>query len=170
MNIADEVGLLNQWLRGDSDAIDLAMAWVRISQTWDDLIDGDKPVSPLDINRMMVAALVDIPKNRFFQQHCHEILPVVEQCVGTWLSANSLECRWQGVQNTPEQDRFRESDLMVSYIIRSVVTDLVIHLAGIIGGMKWREQAGVEIRRKVYQDNESFREYCEELSRLHKIA
>lgn len=149
LNNEDEI--LAFWLKENPDAIALAKAWISISQTWDDLYDGDKPVSKDQINTMMMLALLDIPQNRFFQCHCHELLPMVEHCLMTWLDANTLEASGD------------ERDLQVSYIIRSTMTDLVIHLAGIVGGKLWRRRAALAIRQAVYRDNEPFENYMKEI-------
>ncbi|WP_062269494.1 hypothetical protein [Endozoicomonas arenosclerae] len=143
--------LIRFWLDDDASAIDLAYKLISISQVWDDLIDRDKPVNNEAINRMMRFALVEIPKNQFYQTHIQSLHPVMEERLYTWLDANTLE----------EQGNCR--DLRVSYIIRSVITDLIIHLAFLVGGFEWRQKAAVAIRQAVYRDNESFTEYVQEL-------
>ena len=147
----NESELLSFWLKENPAAIELAQCWIAISQTWDDLYDGDKPVSKDQINSMMAMALIDIPKNPFFQQHCFELLPMVEHCLMTWLDANTLEATGD------------ERDLQVSYIIRSTMTDLIIHMAGMVGGKLWRRKAALAIRKAIYHDNESFEDYQKEI-------
>ena len=148
--------LLTHWLRNDAGALNLAHMLIHISQSWDDLIDGDKPVSSDSINAMMRYALIDIPKNPFYQQHIASLHPIMEDRLYTWLDANTLETS----NNT--------SDLRVSYIIRSVITDIVIHMTYLIGGFDWRQQAAVSIRQAVYRDNESFMEYQKEMRHVHE--
>lgn len=40
-----------------------------LANFWDDLIDRDKPMPDERINAMMWMALIDLPRNRFYQQH-----------------------------------------------------------------------------------------------------
>ena len=147
-----EQQLIRYWLKDDPAAVDLANAYSQVSQVWDDLVDGDKPVSRDQVNGMMMQALVDIPKNRFFQLHYLDLMPMVQHCLMTWLDANTLEA--QG----------NDRDLYVSYVIRSVTTDLIIHLAGLVGGTFWRRQAALAIRQAIYRDNEPFEEYRDEIT------
>ena len=143
--------LLNYWLKENQDAIDLANAFSRVSQIWDDLHDQDRDVSPGLVDYMMMTALVEIPENHFYLSHSYELKPIIKHLLMTWMDANTLE--------EVGDDR----DLQVSYIIRSVTTDLIINLAGIIGGIHWRRQAALAIRREIYHDNESLKEYTEEI-------
>lgn len=143
--------LISYWLKDNTAAMDLVNAYSSISQVWDDLHDGDKPVTKSQVNTMMMLALIDIPTNPFFQQHYLDLMPVVQHLLMTWLDANTLEA--------VGDDR----DLQVSYIIRSVTTDLIIHVAGIIGGTLWRRQAALAIRKAIYHDNESFEDYHAEI-------
>lgn len=153
-----ELQLITYWLKENQPAIDLVNAYSTISQVWDDLHDGDKPVSKAQVNNMMMLALIEIPTNPFFQQHYLELMPVVQHCLMTWLDANTLEA--------VGDDR----DLQVSYIIRSVTTDLIIHVAGIIGGVIWRRQAALAIRQAIYHDNEAFEDYYAEIMDQRKTT
>ena len=150
----NESQLLQFWLKDHPDAIHLANCFSVISQTWDDLIDRDKPVSGDQISQMMMMALVEIPQNPFYQQHYQQLQPMVEHCLMTWMDANTLE------------KTGNERDLQVSYIIRSVTTDLLIHLAGLVGGRLWRRKAALAIRQAVYRDNETFDAYQKEILSL----
>ncbi|MCW7551071.1 hypothetical protein NX722_28345 [Endozoicomonas gorgoniicola] len=148
--------LLRHWLQDEPHAIDLAYQFVAISQIWDDLIDRDKPVDNDAINRMMRYALVEIPKNPFYQTHIQSLHPVLEDRLYTWLDANALEAKGNC------------RDLQVSYIIRSVITDLIIHLAFLVGGFDWRQQAALALRQAVYRDNESFFDYWKEQRHVYE--
>ena len=153
-----EKQLVTRWLCNNEPAIELIRMWFEVSQVWDDLIDHDNGNIPdYSINRMMRLALVEIPKNRFFQYHCNELLPIVEHCVMTWTEATALE-------RSPYSN---ERDYAVSYIIRSVTTELLVFMAGLVGGTAHRHQVAMDIRRAIYRDNESFAEYCQEIHDRH---
>ena len=112
-----ESDLIRYWLKDNAAAINLFNAYSRISQIWDDLYDGDKPVTKSKVNNMMMSALIEIPTNPFYQQHYQQLMPIVQHCLVTWLDANSMEVMGN------------ERDLQVSYIIRSVTTELLVHMA-----------------------------------------
>ena len=149
--MAQEAELINFWLKEDPDAIALVNAFSRVSQIWDDLHDGDKPVSRDQVDYMMMMALLDIPGNRFYQANFHALFPVIQHCLFSWLDANTLE------------ETGDDRDLQVSYIIRSSTTDLIIHVAGLVGGAHWRRQAALAVRRYIYHDNEPFEDYRKEI-------
>ncbi len=144
-------GMISHWLKDNEAAIDLAYTFIRISQIWDDLYDKDKEVSGWELNHMMMFALIHIPRNTFYQQHFHNLQPVIEHCLFNWLDANWLE------------ENGNTRDLQVSYIIRSATTDLLIHLAYLVGGSDWRLKAAADIRTVIYRDNESFNSYRKEI-------
>ena len=147
-----EAEYLERWLKGDVDAILLVNDLASISQAWDDLIDNDGALGPDEINGMMMAAMM-LPRNPFYARHIADLLPVMEERMFAWMDANVLEASGEVEQ------------LRISYIMRSVVTDIVVYIAGLVGGVGWRNQIAQEIRSVIYADNESFEDYCDEHSR-----
>ena len=146
-----EQDLLKYWLKDNTQAIALVNDYSTVSQVWDDLHDGDKPVTKHQVDYMMQLALVEIPRNPFFQQNYLDLMPIINHCLFTWMDANLLE------------EKGDDTELQVAYIIRSVTTDLIIHMAGIIGGSLWRRKAALAIRRAIYHDNEPFEDYRAEI-------
>lgn len=151
MNPDKEQQLVSHWLKEDTEAIELINQYFIVSQIWDDLHDKDKAVSNGKLDYMMQLALVEIPRNKFFQQHYLELMPIVQHCLMTWMDSNNLE------------ESGDDTDLKVSYVLRSVTTDLLIHMAGIIGGSFWRSKAALSIRKEIYHDNEPFEQYRDEI-------
>ena len=74
----------------------------------------------------------------------------MEEKIYTWLDCNLIE----------QKGNFRQ--LQAAYILRSVVTDLVIHLTFLVGGYEWRQQMAFEIRDAIYSENESLQRYLDE--------
>ena len=140
MDSATQIGLANKWLKGDSDAIDLLFILGEISQTWDDLIDGDKHVSNSDINRMMILALVRLTKNPFFVAHQIELSTVFDLQIQKWLDSNYLE-------STKDPHYIH-----VAFGLRSVVTPIYLYMVQIVGGHGWRMEAMKEIYPAVYDE------------------
>jgi len=56
---------LDEWLLGNKDAVRCVLDLGQIVETWDDLIDKDKPISDQDISGSFYAATVNLPLNPF---------------------------------------------------------------------------------------------------------
>lgn len=141
--------VLRDWFN-DEAAIALGEMLADISQIWDDLIDRDVPVTNSAINTMMRFALIDIPKNSFYQRHFASLHPVMEDRLYTWFDANLLE-REGGRTN-----------LQVAYVLRSVITDILIHMTYLEGGLAHRQQMALAIRQRIFSDMEPLGEYIAE--------
>ena len=144
-----EQSVLRDWFKNES-AVALAEMLADISQVWDDLIDRDVPVTNSAINTMMRFALIDIPKNVFYQRHFASLHPVLEDRLYTWFDANLLE-REGG-----------QTNLQVSYVLRSVITDILIHMTFLEGGLAHRQKMALKIRQRIFADMESLDEYQQE--------
>ena len=48
----NDIEFLKFAMQGDMDAVGLVVSVVKIADVWDNLIDGDKPVSKEDINNL----------------------------------------------------------------------------------------------------------------------
>lgn len=152
-----EQELISRWLQGDPYAIELVNTINGISQVWDDLYDRDQPVETWQINQMMMQALITIPRNPFYQKHFSELQPIIEHALMTWLDSNQLE------QSEDPRDWY------VSYVLRSVTTDIFIHCCYLVGGAQWRLLAADEIRKTIYRDNESFGDYQTEIMEANHV-
>lgn len=157
MERVKEQELIRRWLQNDPYAIELVNTINAISQTWDDLYDRDQPVETWQINRMMMQALITIPRNPFYQRHFAELQPIIEHAIMTWMDSNQLE--------QSENPR----DWYVSYVLRSVTTEILIHCCYLIGGVQWRLQAAEDIRKTIYRDNESYGDYQTEIMEANHV-
>lgn len=126
-----------EWLRGNKDAFDLVTALCDVAHLWDDLIDGDRPVSPADVHNALSAALVDIPSNAFYRQHFYALMPVIKVAIANWHAANVMEL------TDSEQDK------RIAFVLRSSYADLVTACADILGGPAWASHVALEARRSV---------------------
>ena len=148
MDSGKQFDLASKWLKGDESAVALLFILGDISQVWDDLIDRDKPVSNLDINRMMMLSLIDLNKNSFFVRHHTELTTILDVQIQSWIDSNFLE--------QTKDPHF----IHVAFGLRSVLTPVFLHMVGMIGGMDWRMQAMKEIYPAVY--DEPFENYLKE--------
>lgn len=140
--------LLTYAFNGNESAVELAELLGGISQTWDDLIDCDNPVTQDDVNEMMLDALVRLPRNEFYRQHKDTLDVLIEQAIDTWHEANDLEAKGEL--------------LLVAYTIRSAITPVIVRMAYLANS---RRQTGREmaflIRKAVY--DEPFDAYVAEI-------
>jgi hypothetical protein len=136
---------ISRILMGNEDAIRLANELFFVSQVWDDLVDGDdleNPVDPEKINRMMWVALVDIPCNPFYIRFFESLHPIVRASIMDWMAANSIE-----------KNHADPGNLMISYIIRDTLTNILAHMAYLIGGYDWMVQVAPEIRMWTHDED-----------------
>lgn len=126
-------------LKGDQDALQLALDFKCISHIWDDLIDLDKAVTREQINQAFWLALVSIPSNAFYQRFSHALQPVIATTILNWHAANALE---SGPQHARE----------IAHVIRYSAADLMILMALLLGGPEWAVQYAPAIRLMCQKD------------------
>lgn len=139
--------------RGNSDAVALVLAIAEISHSWDDLIDRDKSVSDAQINRAFSIALLELPKNPFYQAHCLDLLPVMTTGTLNWLTANEYE---------KQQDKEAHA---LAHVLRYGIADLALFIAYLIGGQEWAQQVAPELRR--YCQRDTLEHYLSEVRSKH---
>lgn len=122
------------WLKDDFDAFMCVLGFSAISETWDDLIDGDKKPSPEEINRAFLTAIVHLNANRFYVRHCATILPVVFIGINSWFDANELE------KSTKVDHR------ALAFYIRNYCYEIVSICAFCVGGFDWLRSISLEMR------------------------
>jgi hypothetical protein len=120
---------------GDADAAAFCMMVCSIAQLWDDLIDKDKPIDPEHINRGFWIALVELPRNRFYQRHFEDLNPLWMVTIQNWHAANYMEAGGT------------EAELEIAFIIRSACADIVIQAALLVGGYEWARKVTPTIHR-----------------------
>lgn len=139
---------LDQVFLGNAAAVDLAVMLSRISHVWDDLIDGDKPVSGKDINQVFYALLIELPSNPFYRQHMDTLLPLMAMGALNYEIANSYE-------KVGTIDR-----LALAHVLRYSAADVLTAIALIIGGPDWVRKVGPELRQRCQKD--TLENYLEE--------
>jgi hypothetical protein len=132
--------LLHQAVHGHPDAAAFLITLIEILHAWDDLIDRDKPVSPEMINWAFWRALVELPRNCFYQEHFHDLNPILGMAIQNWHAANLMESTES------------EADKEISFILRSAYADIVIQAAYLVGGYEWSRQVSVPVRREFHKE------------------
>lgn len=138
------------WFCGNEDAARFALGFFYICHLWDDLVDKDVERTDKDINYAFWCALIDVPRNPFFRDWSHELLPVMATAIMDWHAANDLEASGD------------EHERTISYTLRVSIVSLLVHIATICGGYEWGKSVAADIRR--YSQLETLEEYIEDLN------
>lgn len=133
-------------VRGHKEAADFVELLVLVAHLWDDYVDGD---GEADVTLMMRVALVELPRNPFYQAHFPMLSPLVEAAIRSWLTANKLE-------RTDSMD-----DKVIAFVSRSDYINVVLMAARIVGGHQWAEEVALPLRR--FWHRERFDGYVEGL-------
>jgi len=80
-----------KWFGGNHHALNMFHAIIDLAHVWDDLIDKDKPVSDIELNRAFLTALVYLPANPFYRSIQDAILPMWLVVVSSYETANKFE-------------------------------------------------------------------------------
>lgn len=134
-----DIEYMTHAFRGDMDAVGLMLSVARVADVWDNLIDGDKEVTPKDINDAFWLACIEIPRNPVFRRYQIDITAVMSMGILNWQCANSL-------QNGDEHSK------QIAHVIRYSIADVGLYLANAIGGPEWAAQVGPELRLRSQKD------------------
>jgi hypothetical protein len=134
-----------QLMKGNKAAADFVELIVDVLHFWDDLIDRDKPLSDELINRVMLDALVTLPRNAFYRAHFDTLNTVLMNSITNWHVATKFE---------RTGDEYRER---IAYILRSSYVDMITTAALIVGGPSYAVEVGEEIR--LYAHSETWGGY-----------
>lgn len=149
MQESKERSFLRRVLREDVSAILFCEALFRISQTLDDLIDRDKPVTDQAIYHAFFLALIELPGNPFYRDNDVVLRAIMASALQDWKDSVDLERAGD------------EHGKTLAYVLRDQLTSVAVQVAGLVGGYVWMQQVSVEIRR--FFHDEPLGEYIEKL-------
>jgi hypothetical protein len=110
----------NIWFGGDQSAVALCLDLLAVAHTWDDLVDGDKPVPPTEVNTVFKKLLIDIPRNPFYRAFQDQLMPLFQNVFLQWQAANVFEAE--------------KTDLPKAYMLRAGIYQVFAYVAWLIGG------------------------------------
>ncbi len=142
---------LGEIFLGDTRAVAFVRDIAQIAHTWDDLVDGDVPVSRATISAAFHKAVIDLNLNPFFRENCATLLPVMLNGILNWHAANDLEAAGGA------------HALQVSHVCRCAAGDVALMVAAIIGGTDHARAHAAEIKIMMQQD--SLEDYLADLVR-----
>lgn len=146
--------VLSHAMKGNVDAINLINDWHAVLHVWDDLIDGDKPITAAQVNNAFTLALTTIPANKFFQQNTERLLPLLSSGITSWHIANVME-----------NNGCREL-LAQAHMHRVQIGSVFIACAEIIGGRDWAVETGPAMWRLIQDDRLS--QYIKEIELINQ--
>ena len=137
----NEATFLRSVLRNNEAAAQFCEMLFRISQTLDDLIDKDKPVTDAVLIRTFWEALIELPANAFYRQHEPYLRPLMASALQDWRDSACLERSGSYHHKT------------LAFVLRDQLTGLVTQCAYLIGGYEWMGQVSLSIRDHFHEDS-----------------
>lgn len=135
---------------GDAQAVAFIQDLAYVSQTLDDLVDGDRAVGPGEVVEAFRRALITLPANPFYRAHFAALHPLLNHFLHDWLDATALE----------RGDAHEQS---LAFVLRDSLIGIVLACAELAGGVAWRRAVSVPVRR--FFHDESLEEYSHVLRR-----
>lgn len=130
-----------------------ALAFLRTLNTavnvWDDLIDRDAPCGEDRIHAGFLAAMVEIPRNPFYQRHQQELQPCIEAAICDWIASIDM-------QRDPNPEMRGRA-----HVLRFSGLAVWLMCARICGGMQAGIDAALALRRAI--PNETLPDFLREI-------
>ena len=136
----DEADFLRHALKAHEPAVQYCKTLFQISQTLDDLVDGDKPVSQSTIISAFWKALIELPANPFYRQHEPYLRPLMASALQDWRDSVTLERSDSKHLKT------------IAFVLRDQLTSVVVQCTYLVGGESWMESVGPNIRAHFHED------------------
>lgn len=137
--------------RGNQAAVDYVLMVAQVADVWDNLIDGDTPVSDQSIHLAFWNLAVMIPRNPFYRAHMDDLIPVTATGILNWFVANKFEVNLAD-----------KRAIEIAHVIRYSIADVALLIAGLLGGPGWVEEVGPELRLRSQRSD--FNEYVDSLT------
>lgn len=142
-----------QALKGDEDALSFCTQLHALLHTWDDLVDGDKPVTQAQLNHAFRSALIQLPLNPFFQAHARTLVPVIDAGIMAWEAANHFE---RGL----DREQWRKA-----HMLRVQIGSVFVLCAELVGGRAWALHVAPAMYDLIQGD--TLADYMDELELKH---
>lgn len=144
---------LFRWLQDDANAVACVVCLSTISEFWDDLIDKDHHSSEQEIHRGLVAAMIGLQDNPFWNKWHHKLMPIVIIATNAWMDSNELE---------PSKS---DSERMLAYYLRNYAYEVTTMAAYCVGGWNWLRSVSMEMRR--FFQHDSYFDWRNEMRHKH---
>ena len=136
------------WMAGDRHAVQFVLDLSMLVETWDDLIDKDKPIEDSWIVAMMYKLLIDMHVNPFFTRYKVELVPIMSVAINAWLDANTME---HGTDTAKSR----------AYVLRDLTIEILLHSIMLMRGRDYMRSVSLSVRE--FFLHESLDEYKESM-------
>jgi hypothetical protein len=136
---------LLRWMAGNADAVACFVALSTICETWDDLVDRDKPVGDAQINEAFTLALINLQVNPFYKANEALLYALIVAGTNAWMDANAL-------QSSPDV-KWR----MLAFYLRNTAYELASICAFRAGG--WQHLRAISLEMRQFFAHESYAEW-----------
>ena len=126
---------LLDWMAGDHHAVQFVLDLSMLVETWDDLVDKDKPLGEQDIHDAFVAALINFPLNPFYRRHQDALLPLITVAINAWFDSLEME---RG--DTPHER-------MWAFFLKDLGLEVFLFCAMLAGGYRHMRAVSMDMRR-----------------------
>lgn len=148
----NEREFLQHVLKDHGPAILFCESLFRVSQTLDDLIDRDQPITDDAIYQSYWEALIEIPSNSFYRANEVALRPLMAAALQDWKDSVTLE------RDAGSHGR------TLAFVLRDQLTSLVVQCANLVGGFHWMQQVSKDIRLHFHED--SLNSYLDDLNEV----
>lgn len=138
---SEEYQFITEVLQNNKSAIEFCRSLFRISQTLDDIIDADRPLTGSQVISAFWQAMIELPANPFYREHEPFLRPLMAMALQDWRDSVVLE----------RSDSHHNRTL--AFVLRDQLAGLVIQCAYLVGGEQWMEQHGPAIRQHFHEDS-----------------
>ncbi|MBD9415935.1 hypothetical protein IB234_15335 [Pseudomonas sp. PDM16] len=145
----NEREFLHRVLQDQAAPIHFCETLFRISQTLDDLVDRDRPVTDDAIYEAFWQAMIELPANPFYRANDLYLRPLMAGALQDWRDSVRLE---------RAGDHHGQS---LAFVLRDQLTSLVVQCTYLVGGSAWMQQVSEEVRRHFHED--TLQEYIDDL-------
>ncbi|RBO54778.1 hypothetical protein DSD19_04535 [Rhodovulum sp. BSW8] len=140
---------LMEWIC-DEFAVQFIVTFSDVCEVFDDLWDGDKPVTRDDLSRTLFNCLAEIPINPFFDRFKQQLVPIIITGINAWLDANALE---NGNRN----------DRVFAYVLRDWYMELIAFVIYLTRGRDHMRRVSLDVR-EFFTHHETLEEYMGDLA------
>jgi hypothetical protein len=148
MNQNDEAKFLHSILRGNAQAVQFCQSLFEVSQTLDDLIDGDSKITQQVVISAFWKTLIEIPANPFYREHEPYLRPLMAMALQDWRDSVVLE------RSDSEHNK------TLAFVLRDQLSGVVTQCAYLLGGESWMASVGPQVRQ--YFHDEPLSDYLKE--------
>lgn len=133
------------WMAGNADAVSCVVALSTISERWDDLRDGDKPVTRAELDQAFTLALIELQVNVFYKQNESLFYAIIIAGTNAWMDANEMQ--------TDPDAKWR----MLAFYTRNLSYELANIAAFRAGG--WQHLRSISLEMRKFFAHESYGEW-----------